>query len=191
MNGAISSLFSLLPPHSFVMGRKANPGAVTPEVSAHSSVCSFCGGEFHSVEMTGDANPKFVFSVQGPTDPAQRFEDSPEGQLFSKIKEAMKLGSQGAALWVRRGAPSESDAAICASFQLKELKKQGAGIVVALGEAAGRGILGSGLSLQELRGRLHLHHGIEVLVTESLTGMLANPNLKKQAWEDLKLALKS
>jgi hypothetical protein len=67
----------------------------------------------------------------------------------------------------------------------------GAKVVIALGEEAAQALLKSKNSLAELRGKVHfLRTGERVIVTFHPSYLLQNAQSKKDAWEDLKLALR-
>ncbi len=182
MNPSVSSLLSFLPPHSFVMGK----GKSTPQETLVSSgmECPFCGDRSHHAEMTGSPGADVVFLVE-----SESFKNSKEEQLLAKICEAMKIAPEQAAVLVRSPGVL-GDWSSCMPFQWKELKLRGPRILIALGQGIGSFFLQGSESPSRLRGVIHKRFDLNILVTEELTGMIENPNLKKQAWEDLKLALK-
>jgi hypothetical protein len=64
-------------------------------------------------------------------------------------------------------------------------------IFVALGEPAAQQILNTSLPLSELRARVHvLPGGNRFIATFHPDYLLKNPQAKKEAWEDLKLAMR-
>lgn len=63
--------------------------------------------------------------------------------------------------------------------------------VLALGRAASAALLGADAPLGGLRGRVHAHAGIPVVVTFSLAFLLRHPAEKAKAWADLCLAVRT
>jgi DNA polymerase len=183
MSSSVLSLLSLLPPHSFLMGK----GVRAPEEvgAAPERACAYCGDGSHSVELAGSPGAEVVFLVE-----SDAFQNSKEEQLLNKIREAMKMQPEQVGILVRSSGSSLDDWSPCVPFQWKELKRRAPKVLIALGDRIGSSILGSQETISGLRGRIHNRFDLNVLVTEELSGMIENPNLKKQAWEDLKLALK-
>jgi hypothetical protein len=52
-------------------------------------------------------------------------------------------------------------------------------------------LMGAAWASRFPRGRFHEWQGIQVIVTESLSDLLAQPALKRAAWEDLKLVMQA
>ncbi|MBU6153215.1 MAG: hypothetical protein KGP28_02830 [Bdellovibrionales bacterium] len=182
MSQSVSSLLSLLPGNSFVMGR----GVTAKEVQvSHEDLCGFCERPGHQVRLTGGRGADAVFLLESDS-----FEDSKEEQLLSRICEAMKMDFERVGILVRSGGVSQESWNSCMPFQWNELNLLDPRVVIVLGDQLGRSILGDRESVSAHRGRIHDRFGLKVLITEDLSGMLQNPNLKKQAWEELKLALK-
>jgi uracil-DNA glycosylase family 4 len=50
------------------------------------------------------------------------------------------------------------------------------------------GMLGVRKSLGELRGKVHTYNGIPLIVTYHPAALLRNPNWKKPAWDDVRIA---
>jgi DNA polymerase len=63
--------------------------------------------------------------------------------------------------------------------------------VLALGRAAAGALLGAAQPLGGLRGRVHDHAGVPVVVTFSLAFLLRHPAEKAKAWADLCLAVRA
>ena len=62
-------------------------------------------------------------------------------------------------------------------------------MIVALGGTAGEALLGVRKGLGELRGKVHRYNGIPLIVTYHPAFLLRSPANKREAWDDLKLAL--
>ena len=63
--------------------------------------------------------------------------------------------------------------------------------ILALGRAGATALLGDDVPLGALRGRVHAHAGVPVVVTFSLAFLLRHPAEKAKAWADLCLAVGS
>ena len=182
MNPSVQSLLSFLPGNSFVMGRGVS--RQEPPVESGSS-CVLCGESTHQAFWCWGSGSDVVFLVE-----SDAFPGSKEEQLLSKICEAMKLNPGDVAVLARSPLGRDAGSTLCSSFQWRELKVRAPKVLIALGDSMGKSMAGSLPAESALRGQIHVRHDLNLLVTEDLSGMLANPNLKKQAWEDLKLALK-
>ena len=62
-------------------------------------------------------------------------------------------------------------------------------VIVALGSTAATYLLGVKSSLSGLRGRIHTCRGTKLIVTYHPAFLLRDPRQKKEAWQDLKLAM--
>jgi DNA polymerase len=61
-------------------------------------------------------------------------------------------------------------------------------VLVALGATAAETLLDAKRSLTDLRGRVHSYRGIPLVVTYHPAALLRNPNWKKPAWDDIRIA---
>lgn len=87
---------------------------------------------------------------------------------------------------------SEEQAESCEPYLLRQISLVQPKIILALGNTAAQRILKSKSTMNRLRGQLHYVDGINapILVTYHPTYLIAAPNEKRKAWEDLKLAIK-
>jgi uracil-DNA glycosylase len=85
------------------------------------------------------------------------------------------------------GARASADAARLRSA-LETVAPRG---VLAFGRSAAAGLLGDDAPLGGLRGRVHAHGGVPVVVTFSLAFLLRHPAEKAKAWADLCLAVRT
>jgi len=88
--------------------------------------------------------------------------------------------------------PSEQQAASCESYLLRQIYLLKPKLILALGTAAAQSLLKTKSSMNRLRGQLHYVDGIRspILISYHPTYLLAAPNEKRKAWEDLQLAMK-
>ena len=87
---------------------------------------------------------------------------------------------------------SEEQTESCEPYLLRQISLVQPKIILALGNTAAQRLLKSKSTMNRLRGQLHYVDGINapILVTYHPTYLLAAPNEKRKAWEDLKLAMK-
>jgi len=83
--------------------------------------------------------------------------------------------------------PSAGDFAQCIPYLDAQLELLEPDLILALGSETARQLLGTGESLENLRGTFHEYRGIPLLVSFNPDDILADENLKRPAWEDLKL----
>lgn len=76
----------------------------------------------------------------------------------------------------------------CKPLLEKELGAVNPKVVVALGETAALALTGS-RDVKGLRGRAHVLGGAKLIISHGVADILENPELKKEAWADLELAL--
>ena len=86
----------------------------------------------------------------------------------------------------RNPTPEESSA--CAPFLDRQIELVAPRLIVALGRIAAMRLLGTEASIASLRGTVHRHKGIPVVVTYHPAYLLRSPPEKAKAWEDLLLA---
>jgi len=86
----------------------------------------------------------------------------------------------------RNPTPEESSA--CAPFLDRQIELVAPRLIVALGRIAAMRLLGTDASIASLRGKVHRHKGIPVVVTYHPAYLLRSLPEKAKAWEDLVLA---
>lgn len=87
---------------------------------------------------------------------------------------------------------SEEQSESCEPYLLRQISLVQPKLILALGNAAAQRLLKSKSTMNRLRGQLHYIDGINapILVSYHPTYLLASPNEKRKAWEDLQLAMK-
>jgi DNA polymerase len=88
--------------------------------------------------------------------------------------------------------PTEHQAASCEAYLLRQISLVQPKLILALGKAAAQRLLKSKATMNRLRGQLHYADGVTapILVSYHPTYLLAAPNEKRKAWEDLQMAMK-
>ena len=87
---------------------------------------------------------------------------------------------------------SENQVESCEPYLLRQISLVQPKLILALGNASAQRLLKSKSAMNRLRGQLHYVDGINapILVSYHPTYLLAAPNEKRKAWEDLQLAIK-
>jgi len=119
--------------------------------------------------------------------------DPQQQQLLENMLRAIAVGlvaptRERRAVYVAVDAPAANGAPGNASLAaaLAVVEPRG---VLALGRAAAAALLGADAPLGTVRGRVHAHAGLPVVVTFSLAFLLRHPAEKAKAWADLCLAV--
>jgi DNA polymerase len=84
--------------------------------------------------------------------------------------------------------PERSEMERCEPFLLRQLELVQPRLIVAMGRFAVQALLRTEEAIGRLRGRMHLYHGVPLIVTYHPAYLLRNPPDKARAWEDLCLA---
>jgi len=118
------------------------------------------------------------------------------GQLLTKMIEAM--GFRRDDVYIanvlkcrppgnRNPEPDEIEQ--CEPFLFRQLASVEPKVVIALGAFAARTLLKTDAPISRLRGRVHHFRGMKLIPTFHPSFLLRSPGYKREAWEDLKLAL--
>jgi uracil-DNA glycosylase len=84
--------------------------------------------------------------------------------------------------------PLPDEIAACMPFLRRQLALLKPKVIVALGATAAAALLETRKSLGDLRGKVHSYGGIPLVVTYHPAALLRNPNWKKPAWDDVRIA---
>jgi len=118
------------------------------------------------------------------------------GQLLTKMIEAMGLARDEVYIanvlkcrppGNRNPEPDEIDQ--CEPFLFRQLASVQPKVVIALGAFAARTLLKTDAPISRLRGRVFDYRGAKLIPTFHPSFLLRSPAYKREAWEDLKLAL--
>lgn len=157
--------------------------------------CALAGGRTKTVFGSGAPESRIVFIGEAPG----REEDlqglpfvGRAGQLLTKMLAA--IGFTRDQVYITNilkcrppgnRDPQEDEMAACEPYLVRQLELIDPVIICALGRIAGHGLLKKGASLGSLRQGVHYYNDIPVAVTYHPAALLRNPNLKRDAWEDL------
>jgi len=87
--------------------------------------------------------------------------------------------------------PETGEMEACAPYLARQIELIRPKLIVALGRVAAQQLLATGNTVASLRGQLHQHQGIPLIVTYHPAYLLRNLPDKARAWEDLCLAVKT
>jgi DNA polymerase len=166
---------------------------------AECRACGLCARRKQAVFGVGAPDASWLFVGEGPG-----AEEDERGEPF--VGQAGRLlDAMLAAIGCRRGrdayianvvkcrppgnrTPTPEEAAACAPFLDRQIELVAPKLIVALGKTAAARLLGTDASLASLRGRVHRHRDIPVIVTYHPAYLLRTLPDKARAWEDLVLA---
>ncbi|MGV8900413.1 MAG: uracil-DNA glycosylase [Burkholderiaceae bacterium] len=180
-----------------------------PQLQAAVSVCrgcDLCQKRNQIVFGSGDRQAKWLFVGEGPG----RTEDQqgapfvgPAGKLLDAMLSAMGL-QRNANVYLANvvkcrptdahgadHAPSPQQIALCKPYLERQIALLQPTVIVALGKIAALTLLecSPGTNLSSLRGQLHSVHQTPTIVTYHPAYLLRKPIAKREAWDDLCLAL--
>ena len=160
--------------------------------------CRLCGGRKNTVPGIGVTNPYVLVIGEGPgadEDASGEPFVGKAGQLLDKMLGAIGLSRHTNCFIAnivkcrppqnRDPMPDEADA--CRSFldaQISVLKPK---MILAVGRIAAQNILNTTTGINKLRGQFFEYRGIPLLPTYHPSALLRNEEMKRPAWEDLKL----
>jgi DNA polymerase len=118
------------------------------------------------------------------------------GQLLTKMIEAMGFARDDVyianVLKCRPPGnrnPEPDEIATCEPFLFQQLASINPQVVIALGAFAARTLLKTDSPISRLRGRVFDYRGAKLIPTFHPSFLLRSPGYKREAWDDLKLAL--
>jgi DNA polymerase len=158
--------------------------------------CPLCRSRTRTVPGVGDRNADWLYIGEGPG-----AQEDATGEPF--VGQAGKLlDNMLASIDLKRGQsvfianivkcrppgnrePTHYEAQQCEPYLTRQIELIKPKLIIALGKTAAQNLLGTDASIGSLRGRLHRHAGIPVIVTYHPAYLLRTPIAKAKAWEDL------
>ena len=160
--------------------------------------CLLCEGRTNTVPGEGHARAKMMCVGEGPgqtEDATGRPFVGRAGELLNEILAA--IGYRRDEVFIanvvkcrppqnRKPLPDEISACLpYLEAQIELIRPQ---VLVALGATAAEALLNTKRSLADLRLKVHSYRGIPLVVTYHPAALLRNPNWKKPAWDDIRIA---
>lgn len=158
--------------------------------------CPLSQSRTRTVFGIGDKNADWLYVGEGPG-----AQEDATGEPF--VGQAGKLlDNMLAAIDLKRGqnvyianivkcrppdnrTPTSHEAHQCEPYLARQIELMKPKLIIALGKVAAENLLHTDASLGSLRGRLHQHSGIPVIVTYHPAYLLRTLPAKAKAWEDL------
>jgi len=181
----------------------AVPGPGWEELKARVASCTACAlhqKRNRTVFGVGDEQADWLFVGEGPG-----AEEDAQGEPF--VGQAGKLlDNMLASIELRRGGnvyianivkcrppgnrnPEPEEALACSAHLQRQIELIRPKLIVALGKVAAVNLLGRDASIAALRGKVHEHRGIPLIVTYHPAYLLRTLNDKAKAWQDLRFAV--
>jgi DNA polymerase len=161
--------------------------------------CALSRGRNKIVFGDGDPNARLMFVGEGPgaDEDAQGLPFvGRAGQLLNNMIAATGLKREQVYIAnivkcrpPQNRVPESEEANTCAPFLFQQIDVVRPEVIVALGSTAATYLLGVKSSLSGLRKRVHKCRGTKLIVTYHPAYLLRDPSQKKEAWQDLKLAM--
>jgi uracil-DNA glycosylase family 4 len=161
--------------------------------------CALSAGRNKIVFGDGDPNARLMFVGEGPgaDEDAQGLPFvGRAGQLLNNMIAATGLKREQVYIAnivkcrpPQNRTPEPEEANTCSPFLFQQIDVVRPEVIVALGSTAATYLLGAKSSLSGLRGRIHNCRNTKLIVTYHPAYLLRDPRQKKEAWQDLKLAM--
>jgi uracil-DNA glycosylase len=161
--------------------------------------CALSAGRNKIVFGDGDPNARLMFVGEGPgaDEDAQGIPFvGRAGQLLNNMivatglkREQVYIANIVKCRPPQNRVPEPEEANTCSPFLFQQIDVVRPEVIVALGSTAATYLLGVKSSLSGLRGRTHTCRDTKLIVTYHPAYLLRDPRQKKEAWQDLKLAM--
>ena len=165
-------------------------------------LCSLCNSRQNVVIERGNRGAPWMFVGEAPNsedDKECRPFAGQSGQLLGKMIGAMKLDLERDVYIcniIKCSPPSNhnpkaNEIGMCKNYLLSQIELVKPKIIIALGRFAIQTLLDSNVAIEKLRGKVHKYNDIPLIATYNPIYLLRNPEAKKDAWDDLQLAMKT
>ncbi|MBX3652250.1 MAG: uracil-DNA glycosylase [Burkholderiales bacterium] len=181
----------------------AVPGPGWEELKARVASCTACGlhaKRNRTVFGVGDEQADWLFIGEGPG-AEEDAQGEPfvgqAGKLLDNMLASINLG-RGSKVYIANIVkcrppgnrnPEAEEAQACSSHLQRQIELIRPRLIVALGKVAAVNLLGRDASIAALRGQVHEHRGIPLIVTYHPAYLLRTLNDKAKAWQDLCFAV--
>jgi DNA polymerase len=160
--------------------------------------CPLCQGRTNAVPGEGNPEARLMLVGEGPGE-SEDLSGRPfvgrAGELLDKILESIEMPR--ATVFIanvvkcrppRNRAPLPEERDACMPYLRRQIALVNPDVILALGSTAAEALLGMKRPLGELRLKVHLWDGIPLVVTYHPAALLRNPNWKRPAWDDVRIA---
>ncbi len=160
--------------------------------------CPLCEGRTQTVPGEGNQAARLMCVGEGPGE-SEDLSGRPfvgrAGELLDKILANIELPRSEVYIAnvvkcrpPRNRAPLPDERAACLPYLHRQIALVRPRVLLALGSTAAEALLGVKKSLGELRLKVHTWDGIPLVVTYHPAALLRNPNWKRPAWDDVRIA---
>lgn len=160
--------------------------------------CGLCPARKHAVPGEGDPKARLVLVGEGPgatEDETGRPFVGAAGQLLDAILGAIGLDRKDVFITnvvkcrpPQNRKPLPDEIASCMPYLHRQLDIIKPKVILSLGGTAAEALLQKKQSLGQFRGKVHHYGDIPVVATYHPAALLRNPNWKKPAWDDVRIA---
>lgn len=167
-------------------------------VVAECRACPLCQGRTHTVPGEGNPAARLMCVGEGPgenEDLTGRPFVGKAGELLDKIlanievpREQVYIANVVKCRPPRNRAPLPDEREACSAYLHRQIALVRPKVLLALGSTAAEALLGVKKPLGDLRLRVHAWDGIPLIVTYHPAALLRNPNWKRPAWDDVRIA---
>ena len=170
-------------------------------IAAEASTCIRCplaAGRTNAVPGEGNPDAGLMLVGEGPgeqEDLSGRPFVGRAGDLLDKI--LLSIDAPRPAVYIanvvkcrppKNRAPLPDERAACMPYLHRQIELVKPRVLLALGATAAEALLGIRKPLGELRMKVHRYNGIPLIVTYHPAALLRNPNWKRPAWDDVRIA---
>lgn len=160
--------------------------------------CPLCEGRTNAVPGEGNPAAGLMVVGEGPgeqEDLSGRPFVGRAGELLDKMLASIEIPRAEAHIAnvvkcrpPRNRAPLPDERAACLPYLYRQIALVKPRVLLALGTTAAESLLGVKRPLGELRLKVHRLDGIPLVVTYHPAALLRNPNWKRPAWDDVRIA---
>ncbi|OHE73091.1 MAG: uracil-DNA glycosylase [Treponema sp. RIFOXYC1_FULL_61_9] len=185
----------------------ATPAAVTPAadsmdaIAGEVRVCTACplaSTRKYAVPGEGVGQPLVLVIGEGPgadEDASGRPFVGPAGQLLDRMLQAVGLSRETNCFIAnlvkcrppKNRDPEEGERLACAPYLDRQIALLAPRLILSVGRVPTQALLGTTEGIGRLRGRFVPYRGIPLLPTYHPSALLRDEELKRPAWEDMKL----
>ncbi len=163
--------------------------------------CKLCENRTQTVLERGNRNAKWMFIGEGPGE-QEDLQGRPfvgaSGQLLDKMIAAMKLNIENDVYIAnvikcrppRNRNPEPEEISSCKNYLLQQINLVKPQMIITLGRYAVQTLLDTEIAVGKLRGKVHHYQDIPLIATYHPSYLLRTPSAKKDAWDDLQLAMR-
>ncbi len=167
-------------------------------VIAECRACPLCQGRTMTVPGEGNPAARLMCIGEGPgetEDQTGRPFVGKAGDLLDKIlanievpREQVYIANVVKCRPPKNRVPLPDEREACSAYLHRQIALVRPKVLLALGTTAAEALLGVKKPLGDLRLRVHAWDGIPLIVTYHPAALLRNPNWKRPAWDDVRIA---